>query len=113
MTDGGAEKHCGESGTMRPAKCELLHGTKAGSATGRRDIERHRHRYEFNNKYITDFRNAGMIASGTNPESGLVEIIEIPSHRWFVGVQFHAEYSSTVIKPHPLFIGFVRACISK
>ncbi len=52
-----------------------------------------------------------MIPCGTNPESGLVEIIEIPSHRWFVGVQFHPEYSSTVLKPHPLFVGFVRACI--
>ena len=105
-----------KGGTMRLGsyKCELLHGTKAWECYRKDEIsERHRHRYEFNNKYLADFRNAGMIASGTNPESGLVEIIEIPSHRWFVGVQFHAEYSSTVIKPHPLFIGFVRACISK
>ena len=95
-------------------KCELLHGSEAWKCYRKEEIsERHRHRYEFNNKYLADFRNAGMIACGTNPESGLVEIIEIPSHRWLVGVQFHPEYSSTVIKPHPLFVGFVRACIRK
>jgi len=105
-----------KGGTMRLGsyKCKLLHGSKAWECYRKEEIsERHRHRYEFNNKYLADFRNAGMIASGINPESGLVEIIEIPSHRWFVGVQFHAEYSSTVIKPHPLFVGFVRECISK
>ena len=71
--------------------------------------ERHRHRYEFNNKYLEDFEKAGMKAVGINPESGLVEIMEIPGHKWYVGVQFHPEYKSTVIKPHPLFVRFVKA----
>lgn len=105
-----------KGGTMRLGsyKCELLHGSESWKCYKKEEIsERHRHRYEFNNKYITDFRNAGMIPCGTNPQSGLVEIVEIPSHRWFVGVQFHPEYSSTVLKPHPLFVGFVKACISK
>ncbi len=105
-----------KGGTMRLGsyKCELLHGSEAWRCYKKEEIsERHRHRYEFNNKYLTDFRNAGMISCGTNPQSGLVEIVEIPSHTWFVGVQFHPEYSSTVIKPHPLFVGFVKACIKK
>jgi len=105
-----------KGGTMRLGSyaCELLHGTESWKCYGTEEIsERHRHRYEFNNKYLSDFRNAGMLPCGINPQSGLVEIVEIPSHRWFVGVQFHPEYSSTVIKPHPLFKGFVRACIKK
>jgi CTP synthase len=105
-----------KGGTMRLGsyKCELLHGSEAWRCYKKEEIsERHRHRYEFNNKYLTDFRNAGMISCGTNPQSGLVEIVEIPSHPWFVGVQFHPEYSSTVLKPHPLFVGFVKACIKK
>jgi CTP synthase len=103
-----------KGGTMRLGsyKCELLHGSESWKCYRKEEIsERHRHRYEFNNRYLSDFRNAGMIPCGTNPQSGLVEIIEIPSHRWFVGVQFHPEYSSTVLKPHPLFVGFVRACV--
>jgi CTP synthase len=68
---------------------------------------------EFNNKYLDDFKEAGMIATGINPDSGLVEIVEIPSHKWFVGVQFHPEYSSTVVNPHPLFVDFVKACCTK
>ena len=105
-----------KGGTMRLGsyKCELLHGSEAWRCYKKEEIsERHRHRYEFNNKYLTDFRNAGLISCGTNPQSGLVEIVEIPSHRWFVGVQFHPEYSSTVLRPHPLFVGFVKACIKK
>ncbi|MCU0459410.1 MAG: CTP synthase [Bacteroidales bacterium] len=105
-----------KGGTMRLGsyKCELLHGSESWKCYRKEEIsERHRHRYEFNNRYLSDFRNAGMIPCGTNPQSGLVEIIEIPSHRWFVGVQFHPEYSSTVLRPHPLFVGFVKACISK
>jgi CTP synthase len=74
--------------------------------------ERHRHRYEFNNHYLQDFERAGMIATGLNPEQGLVEIMEIPAHPFFVGVQFHPEYKSTVERPHPLFIGFVKAAMS-
>lgn len=73
--------------------------------------ERHRHRYEFNNKYLKDFENAGMKGVGINPGSELVEIIEIPKHIWFVGVQFHPEYSSTVIKPNPLFVDFIKAAV--
>jgi len=104
-----------KGGTMRLGgyKCELLHGSESYKCYGKEEIsERHRHRYEFNNKYLNDFRNGGMIPCGINPESGLVEIVELPSHRWFVGVQFHPEYSSTVVAPHPLFVGFVKACLN-
>ncbi len=103
-----------KGGTMRLGgyKCRLAKGTLASKTYGTTEIiERHRHRYEFNNNYSDDFRNNGMIPSGVNPESDLVEIIEIPSHSWFIGVQFHPEYSSTVENPHPLFVSFIRACI--
>ena len=73
--------------------------------------ERHRHRYEFNNEYLQAYEKAGMVATGVNPETGLVEIVEIPSHPWFVGVQFHPEYSSTVINPHALFVAFIKAAM--
>jgi CTP synthase len=93
-------------------KCMIGTGSRAFEAYGRVEIvERHRHRYEFNNKYLDDFREKGMIASGINPDSNLVEIIELANHRWFVGVQFHPEYSSTVVNPHPLFVQFIKACI--
>ena len=75
--------------------------------------ERHRHRYEFNDHYLKDFEAAGMKAVGLNPDTNLVEVIEIPTHKWFVGVQFHPEYSSTVLKPHPLFVAFVKAALGK
>ena len=71
--------------------------------------ERHRHRWEFNNKYLKQFEDAGMIASGINPESGLVEILELSSHPFFIGVQYHPELKSTVENPHPLFIHFIKA----
>jgi CTP synthase len=103
-----------KGGTMRLGgfRCVISKDSKTFEAYQKAEvIERHRHRYEFNNKYINEFRENGMIPSGINPESGLVEIIEIPGHKWFVGVQFHPEYSSTVINPHPLFVNFVRACI--
>ncbi|WP_457617272.1 CTP synthase [Lutibacter sp.] len=74
--------------------------------------ERHRHRYEFNNSYLTEFENAGMIATGKNPETNLVEVVEIPSHPWFIGVQYHPEYKSTVLNPHPLFVDFVKAALT-
>ncbi len=105
-----------KGGTMRLGgyKCRLDKKTLSFKAYGREEIiERHRHRYEFNNKYLQDFSKAGMIAAGTNPESGLVEIIEIPGHKWFIGVQFHPEYSSTVVNPHPLFVAFIGACCKK
>jgi CTP synthase len=73
--------------------------------------ERHRHRYEFNNEYLADFEKAGMRASGINPDGGLVEIVELAEHPWFVGVQFHPEYKSTVANPHPFFVHFVRAAV--
>ena len=75
--------------------------------------ERHRHRFELNNKYKDELEKAGLVCSGVNPESGLVEIVELPSLKWFVGVQFHPEYNSTVLNPHPLFLDFVRAAIAK
>ncbi len=74
--------------------------------------ERHRHRYEFNNKYLDLFENNGMIASGFNPGSNLVEIMELKDHPWFIGVQFHPEYKSTVANPHPLFVDFVKAAMT-
>jgi CTP synthase len=74
-------------------------------------VERHRHRYEFNNFYKSDFEKAGMVPVGINPDTGLVEIVEIPAHKWFVGVQFHPEYKSTVLNPHPIFVAFVKATI--
>ncbi len=104
-----------KGGTMRLGSytCVLKEGTKAHKAYGVKKIsERHRHRYEFNDRYLKEFEEAGMIASGINPDNRLVEIMEIPSHKWFVGVQFHPEYRSNVLKPHPLFIDFIRASIS-
>jgi len=72
--------------------------------------ERHRHRYEFNNKYLQAYEKAGMKCVGINPAANLVEIVEIPEHRWYIGTQFHPEYSSTVLHPHPLFMSFIKAC---
>ncbi len=100
-------------GTMRLGsyECELTKGSLAYAAYGKKTIqERHRHRYEFNNDYLMDFKAAGMIATGINPKTKLVEILEIPDHPWFVGVQFHPELKSTVENPHPLFVDFVKAC---
>ena len=73
--------------------------------------ERHRHRYEFNNRYRAHFERHGMVCSGVNPEMQLVEIVELPDKRWYIGTQFHPEYSSTVLHPHPLFMSFIKACI--
>ena len=101
-----------KGGTMRLGswKCELKEGSLVRSIYGSKIIdERHRHRYEYNNTYKDKFESAGMVATGVNPETGLVEIIEIPSHPWFVGVQYHPEYKSTVANPHPLFVAFVKA----
>ena len=102
-------------GTMRLGtyKCQLKSNSKASNAYNSENInERHRHRFEFNNSYLEQFEKAGMLASGRNPETGLVEVIEIPNHPWFVGVQFHPEYKSTVAKPHPLFVAFVQAALT-
>jgi CTP synthase len=103
-----------KGGTMRLGgyKCIISKHSKVYQAYGRTEIvERHRHRYEFNDKYFDDFMKNGMLPVGINPESNLVEIIELNDHKWFVGVQFHPEYSSTVVNPHPLFVRFIEACI--
>lgn len=92
--------------------CQLKRGTKAREIYGKDLIsERHRHRYEFNHHYQAEFEAHGMVCSGTNPDSGLVEIIELQGHPWYIGTQFHPEYSSTVLRPHPLFLSFVGAAI--
>ena len=99
-------------GTMRLGayNCQLLPGSRVRSIYGKEQIkERHRHRYEFNNKFLEEYQKRGMICSGRNPESGLVEIVEIPELKWYIGTQFHPEYSSTVLNPHPLFVDFIRA----
>lgn len=99
-------------GTMRLGTypCRMKKGTKVFDIYGKTDVlERHRHRYEFNNKYLKIFEQNGMLASGINPQKNLVEIIELKNHPWFIGVQFHPEYQSTVAEPHPLFVDFVRA----
>jgi len=104
-----------KGGTMRLGSysCELEKDSNSYNSYQKKNInERHRHRFEFNNRYLSSFEKAGMIPAGKNNENNLVEIVEIPNHPWFVGVQFHPEYKSTVSKPHPLFVGFVNACIS-
>ena len=103
-------------GTMRLGayECVLDQNSKTFEAYKSEHIqERHRHRYEFNNDYKQEFEKAGMKCVGINPESDLVEIVEIPTLKWFIGVQFHPEYSSTVLKPHPLFLSFIKAAINK
>jgi len=106
------KKISGMGGTMRLGAypCTIKEGTRVHEIYNKIDIkERHRHRYEFNNKYLGDFEKAGMIASGINRKDDLVEIIEIEDHPWFIGIQFHPEYKSTVASPHPLFVGFIKA----
>ena len=99
-------------GTMRLGawKCNLENDSIVKSIYNEDTIEeRHRHRYEYNNAYKEDLEKAGLRATGINPDTNLVEIVEIPAHPWFVGVQYHPEYKSTVANPHPLFVGFVKA----
>lgn len=103
-----------KGGTMRLGayRCKLQKGSKAFQAYGKAMIsERHRHRYEFNSTYLNAFEKAGMKATGINPDNGLVEVVEIPDHPWFVGVQYHPELKSTVDAPHPLFVRFIKAAI--
>ena len=104
-----------KGGTMRLGAwdCELSEGTLVSEVYGGASTisERHRHRYEFNNQYKKEFEKAGLTASGINAGTGLVEIVEIPAHPWFIGVQYHPEYKSTVANPHPLFVGFVKAVL--
>lgn len=102
-------------GTMRLGAydCTLLPDSRVAKAYGSIQIkERHRHRFEFNNDYRSRFEEAGMQCVGENPSTHLVEVVELPEKRWFVGTQYHPEYSSTVLNPHPLFVDFVRAAIA-
>lgn len=101
-------------GTMRLGAyaCKIKKGTLAYRAYHKDTVqERHRHRFEFNNAYKDEFEQHGMVCSGVNPETGLVEIVEVPSKKWYLGTQFHPEYSSTVLAPNPLFMSFVHAAI--
>ncbi len=101
-------------GTMRLGTydCELVEGSRTWEAYDEEKLirERHRHRYEFNNEYQKEYEAAGMKCVGINPDAQLVEIVEIPEKRWYIGTQFHPEYSSTVLHPHPLFMSFVKTC---
>ena len=103
-----------KGGTMRLGswECNLLENSKVATIYNKNIIhERHRHRYEFNNDFKDQIENSGMLSSGCNPQTGLVEIVEIPSHPWFIGVQYHPEYKSTVANPHPLFLSFIKAAL--
>lgn len=105
-----------KGGTMRLGAwdCEIKEASKVFEAYKTTSIsERHRHRYEYNNDYKEQLESAGMQATGINPKTGLVEIVEIPTHSWFVGVQYHPEYKSTVLKPHPLFVSFIKATLKQ
>jgi CTP synthase len=104
-----------KGGTMRLGAypCTLKEGNKVFEMYGEQDIsERHRHRYEFNNDYLDRFEQKGMMAAGVNPDSNLVEIMELKNHPWYVGTQFHPELKSRVLAPHPLFIGFIKAAMA-
>ena len=101
-------------GTMRLGAydCQLVEGTKVFDVYGSTEIsERHRHRYEFNDKYKQQYVDNGMVPTGFAPKSGLVDVVEIPTHPWFIAVQYHPEYSSTVVNPHPLFKAFIKAAV--
>ncbi|MEM6362080.1 MAG: CTP synthase, partial [Bacteroidota bacterium] len=103
-----------KGGTMRLGAypCNLKKGSKAAATYGKQKIsERHRPRSEFNNKYLDAFNKAGLRASGINPETGLVEVVELVDHPWFIGTQYHPELKSTVLNPHPLFVKFVAASL--
>ena len=103
-----------KGGTMRLGAydCNLSKGSLASKIYGKSKIsERHRHRYEFNGKYLADFEKHGMMITGTNPDTGLAEIVEIPKHPFFIGVQFHPELKSTVENPHPIFVKFIKKAI--
>ena len=105
-----------KGGTMRLGAypCTLRKGSKAAAAYGKLNIsERHRHRYEFNNDYLAQFEAAGMKAVGVNPDTGLVEVVELENHPWFIGTQYHPEYKSTVLSPSPLFVAFVKAALAR
>lgn len=101
-------------GTMRLGgyECQLTEGSRVQAIYGKTDIvERHRHRYELNSRYADDLAAAGLQCTGHNPQSGLAEIVELPTHRWYIGTQFHPEYSSTVLNPHPLFLSLLQEAL--
>lgn len=101
-------------GTMRLGayECAIKQNSRTFNIYNQEFIqERHRHRYEFNNEYEKEYEKNGMMCVGRNPESGLIEIVEIPSLKWYIGTQFHPEYQSTVLKPHPLFLDFIKTAI--
>jgi CTP synthase len=101
-----------KGGTMRLGtyKCEIRSGTLAEQVYQQKAVEeRHRHRYELNNAYTDTLAEGGLQFSGVNPDTNLVEMLELPTHGWFIGVQFHPEYRSTALRPHPLFVSFVEA----
>ncbi|MBO4382346.1 MAG: CTP synthase [Bacteroidales bacterium] len=103
-------------GTMRLGAydCKLQPDSRVAAIYGETHVrERHRHRYEFNNRYLSDFETRGMRCSGRNPDSDLVEIVEMPEKRWYIGTQFHPEYQSTVLHPHPLFMNFIKTIIEQ
>ncbi|MDE7110182.1 MAG: gamma-glutamyl-gamma-aminobutyrate hydrolase family protein, partial [Muribaculaceae bacterium] len=102
-------------GTMRLGayECELAPDSLAAKAYGSTKIrERHRHRFEFNDNFRARFEEGGMRCVGRNPETGLVEVVEVPGKRWFIGAQYHPEYQSTVLHPNPLFVAFIKAAIA-
>lgn len=105
-----------KGGTMRLGAydCRLAAGSRASEAYGGKEMvsERHRHRFEFNNSYREAFERSGMKCTGENPETSLVEIVELPGMRWYIGTQFHPEYSTTVVQPSPIFIDFIRHAIA-
>lgn len=110
------KKITAKGGTMRLGAypCKIKKGTRAFSVYGKENInERHRHRYEFNNTFLKEYEKNGMLASGINPDNKLVEMVELKNHPWFIGVQYHPEYKSTVANPHPLFVNFVKAALDK
>ena len=110
----GQSDEIDKGGTLRLGAypCTLKKGSKVAAAYGKLHIsERHRHRYEFNNDYLAAFEGAGMQAVGINPDTGLVEVVEVEGHPWFVGTQYHPEYKSTVLSPSPLFVAFVGAAL--
>ena len=109
------KKITAKGGTMRLGSytCKMKKASKAAQAYGETQIkERHRHRYEFNNAYLERMEDAGLKPVGVNPESGLVEVVELKDHPWFVGVQYHPELQSTVMSPHPLFVKFIEASVN-
>jgi CTP synthase len=107
-----AKAHLSDTMRMGNFDCALIEGSKLKEIYGANCIqERHHHRYEFNNQYKEQFEAAGMKCTGINPDTKLVEAVEIPQHPWYIGVQYYPQYNSTVLKPHPLFLSFIKAAI--